>query len=83
MVGFFKSKGHNSVKYFSMKTKTQLDLDIVMGNLYAEFHFNMCNLCEEIEWEQKIGQLTYRQTAAKQYTLPFSKRGIKILKIFN
>lgn len=39
-----KSKGHNSVEYRPIVTKIKLDLEIIIINLYAEPHFNMCNL---------------------------------------
>ena len=41
--------GRNSVKNCLMVTKEELDLDIFMMNLYANFHFNICISCKDIE----------------------------------
>jgi hypothetical protein len=46
---FSESMGHESVKNCSIALKTELDLYILMINLYTKFHLNMCNLCEEHE----------------------------------
>jgi hypothetical protein len=37
---FSKSKGHNSVKNGSIKPKAEVDLDILMIDLYNKFHLN-------------------------------------------
>lgn len=42
-------KGHNSAINCSIIPKKKLDLDIIVINLYTEFHFSRYNLCEENE----------------------------------
>lgn len=66
---FTKSKGHNSIVLI-----IKPDLDIIIIDLYTKFHLNTYNL-----FEKKKGNYcrTGRQTAAKQYALPFSNGGIK------
>jgi hypothetical protein len=55
LLEFFKVQGHNSVSnYGSIVLKTELDLDILMINLYTKFYFNMCNQCKENEWKLQI-----------------------------
>jgi hypothetical protein len=68
---FSKSKGHNSVKNYSIVPKTKLDLDIFMINLYTKFHFSMCSQCKENERRLLVD----RQTAAKQDFLPSFEKG--------
>jgi hypothetical protein len=51
---FSKCKGHNSVKNGSIVSKTELDLDILMINLYTKFNFNICNQCKENEQKLQI-----------------------------
>jgi hypothetical protein len=46
---FSKPKGYNSVKYCKIVPKTELDLDILMINLYTKYHFSICHLCKENE----------------------------------
>jgi hypothetical protein len=54
IIGNFKSKGHTSVKYGSIVSKIELDLDILMIILYTKYHFNMCSQCEENEQKLQI-----------------------------
>lgn len=42
-------EGHNSVTNCLIVPKTELNLDVLMINLYSKFHFSMYNLCEECE----------------------------------
>lgn len=35
---------------FSIIPIIELDLDILIVNLYFEFHTNLCNLCQEMNW---------------------------------
>ena len=51
---FSTSKGHNSVENCSIVPNIELDLDIIMINLYTKFHFNMFILCEENERKLQI-----------------------------
>jgi hypothetical protein len=51
---FSNCKGHNSAKNCSIVPKTELDLDILVINLYTKYHFSMCNLCKENERKLQI-----------------------------
>jgi hypothetical protein len=51
---FSKSKGHNSVKNGLIIPKTELDLNILMINLYTKFHFSMYNQGKENERTMQI-----------------------------
>jgi hypothetical protein len=63
---FSKSKGHNSVKNGSIVPKTELDLDILMMNLYTKFHFSMCNQYEENEQKRLMDRQTDRPSNRQQ-----------------
>ena len=41
VIDFFKSKGHNSSKYYVIGTQIKLDLRTLMINLYTEFQIKM------------------------------------------
>jgi hypothetical protein len=66
---FSKSMGHNSIKNGSIVPKTELDLDILMINLYTKFHFNMCNQCEQNEQKLLVDRPTDRQQQSNMPSL--------------
>lgn len=55
---FTKPKGNNSVYNCSIVPKFEVDLDIIMPNMYTKFHCNTCNLYEENERKLLDDRLT-------------------------
>lgn len=51
---FSTSKGHNSVKIWSIVPNIKLDLDIYMLNHYTKLHFSLCYFCEKSERKVQI-----------------------------
>lgn len=65
-----KYEGHNSVTNCLIVPKTELNLDVLMINIYSKFHFSMYNLCEECERKLLVNWLTDRPTDRSKATYP-------------